>query len=341
MTGLHPQQEQQRSASPPRLPAVKLMAPGGTKAMAIAALEAGADSVFVGPLGWSRRPKSDELNDAEMAEVIEYGVAQHKDIRVAINVMPSPREMGLFLGKIEQLAKLGAQGVMLCDPGCMREVRQRFPELEIHVSVTAGLFNREDIHLYRELGADIIVIPYRWGQSEIAQIRDDAGVLLEAFLFQTPERSWICPGRCYASSFFHIAHKSDPSSKDHFIGSASRGGSCHRICRSDWQMMRGAENLGGDLFAERQNLKSSPELLLWELPRYLELGVSRLKIPGRERSVELVVAITAFYRRVVDQILAGNGELHNFEPEWQALKGRWEREKRKRDSKQVSLALAG
>jgi len=320
-------------------PQIKLMGPGGSAAMAIAVLQAGADSVFIGPKGWSRRPKSDELTDAEMYQVIDYGVAHNKDIRVAINVMPAPHEIPLFMRKIEQFAQRGAQGVMLCDPGCIRLVRERFPKLEIHVSVTAGIFNQEDIQLFRELGADIVVIPYRWGSEEIAEIRDQAGMQLEAFLFQPPKRSWICPGRCYSSSYFHIAHKQDAEDKNHFIGSASRGGSCHRICRSDWQMLQGAHKLNEQLFAERQNLKASPELLLWELPKYLELGVSRLKIPGRERSIDLVVAIVSFYRRVLDQILAGNPDLQGFETEWLALKLRWNTEKRKRDSKQIDLAL--
>ncbi|MEH6825966.1 MAG: hypothetical protein V7629_18895, partial [Motiliproteus sp.] len=63
-------------------PKVKLMGPGGSAEMAIAALEAGADSVFIGPKGWSRRPKSDELTDEEMYRVIDYGVTHNKDIRV-------------------------------------------------------------------------------------------------------------------------------------------------------------------------------------------------------------------------------------------------------------------
>lgn len=320
-------------------PQVKLMGPGGSAEMAIAALEAGADSVFIGPKGWSRRPKSDELTDEEMYRVIDYGVAHDKDIRVAINVMPAPHEIGLLMAKIEQFANRGAQGVMLCDPGCIRLVRERFPELEIHISVTAGVFNQEDIQLFGELGADIVVIPYRWGAKEIADIKDQAGMQLEAFLFQPPKRSWICPGRCYSSSYFHITHKQDDSAKDHFIGSASRGGSCHRICRSDWQMLKGSTKLDEQLFAERQNLKASPELLLWELPQYLELGVSRLKIPGRERSIDLVVAIVSFYRQVLDHILAGNDDLSGFEQQWLALKHRWNTEKRKRDSNQISLAM--
>lgn len=320
---------------------VKLMAPGGTRAMAQAALEAGAESVFVGPRGWSRRPKSDELDDSDLRALLDYGRAQGKDIRVAINVMPSPSEMNALLHQVEKVAAWGAQGVMLCDPGCISAVRQRFPELEIHVSVTAGLFNLEDIAVYRELGADIIVLPYRWGEAEIARIRDQAGVALEAFLFQTPYRSWICPGRCYSSSYFHIAHKKDAADKDHFIGSASRGGSCHRICRSDWRMLAGDTPLDADLFAERQNLKASPELLLQELPRYLELGVTRLKIPGRERSVELVVAITRFYAQVLAALRQGDTDLGPWVEEWQHLKHRWDSEKRRRDHRQVRMALAG
>ncbi|MEH6624904.1 MAG: peptidase U32 family protein [Motiliproteus sp.] len=320
---------------------IKLMGPGGSRDMALATLEAGADSVFIGPKGWSRRPKSDELTDAEMFEVIDYGLAEDKDIRVAINVMPAPDEISLFMRKIEQFAKRGAQGVMLCDPGCIRMVREQFPELEIHVSVTAGLFNREDIQMYRELGANIVVIPYRWGSEEIAQIRDQSGVQLEAFLFQPPKRSWICPGRCYSSSYFHIAHKHDAEDKNHFIGSASRGGSCHRICRIDWQMMKGSTKLDEELFAQRQNLKASPELLLWELPEYLRLGVSRLKIPGRERSISLVVEIVGFYRRVLDHLLAGGQCLDAYEDEWKALKYRWEHEKKKRDNNLINLAMTG
>lgn len=319
---------------------VQLMAPGGTREMAIAALDHGADSVFVGPRGWSRRPRTDELTDAELFDVIDFGVATGKDVRVAINVMPSPQEIPQFLRKIEQVAHRGAQGVMLCDPGCIALVRQQFPELEIHVSVTAGVFNLEDINLYAQLGADIVVIPYRWGVDEIEQIRDAAGMQLEAFMFQPPQRSWVCPGRCYSSSYFHIHHKADESQKDQFIGSASRGGSCHRICRSDWAMMQGATKAGERHVTHREDLKASPELLLWELPLYLEMGVSRLKIPGRERSIPLVCAIVSLYRRAVDQILAGNRDMRGFEEEWRQIKGRWNREKRKRDSNQIDLALS-
>ncbi|MFH1044680.1 MAG: peptidase U32 family protein [Pseudomonadota bacterium] len=301
--------------------------------MAISAFEHGADSVYVGPKGWSRRPSTDELSDAEIKYVIEYGNDVGKDVRVAINVMPSPGEIPQFLNKVERYVTWGAGGVMICDPGCIRLVRQYFPEVEIHVSVTAGVFNIEDIHFYRELGANHIVLPYRWGAAEIEEIRGQAEVGLEAFLFQTPHRAWICPGRCYSSSYFRIEHLRDTEDKDYFVGSASRGGSCHRICQGSWTFRDGQK-----ILLQSRRLKSRPELLLWELLEYVEMGVSRFKIPGRERSTEMVCAIVSFYRRALDHVLAGSPDLTAFAPEWEALKARWAAERTRRDDTRIDSA---
>lgn len=312
---------------------VVLMGPGGTLEMTVTALDRGCDSVFVGPKGWSRRPASDELSDGEIKEAIDYANAAGKDIRIAINVMPTPEEIPLFLAKVERFANWGAGGVMICDPGCIQLVRRSFPDLDIHVSVTAGVFNLEDIHLYRELGANVVVIPYRWGVEELEAIRDQAQVKLEAFLFQAVKRGRICPGRCYSSSYFHIAHASDAEGKDHFVGSASRGGSCHRICRAEWDLA-----VSGELRPETPDLKATPELLLWEMPEYVALGVSRFKIPGRECSVALVGDIVGFYRRVLDHILGGSSDVSAFEADWQHIRERWARERGRRDTSRISTA---
>ncbi|MFY9329473.1 MAG: peptidase U32 family protein [Georgfuchsia sp.] len=311
-----------------------LMAPGGTLDMAISAFEHGADSVYVGPKGWSRRPTTDELEDGEMIDLFSHAKSVGKDVRIAINVMPCPEEIQAFLRKVEFCAKLGAGGVMICDPGCIRLVRSHFPDLDIHVSVTAGVFNLEDIHFYREMGANLVVLPYRWGTAEFTEVKDCPGMLMEAFLFQSQHRGRICPGRCYSSSYFHIRHETDAKQKDHFVGSASRGGSCYRICRGKWQLMV-AEHTHHD----SPVLKGSPELLLWELPEYIAGGVARFKIPGRERSTSLVVSIVGFYRRVLDHVLTGNQDISAFAEEWTAIKGRWEKERGRRDDDRIDQAM--
>jgi putative protease len=310
-----------------------LMAPGGTLEMAVRSLERGADSVYVGPRGWSRRPSSDELDDGEIRELIAHASAMNKDVRIAINVMPAPSEVGAFLSRVDDFAAWGAGGVMICDPGLIPQVRQRCPDLDIHVSVTAGVFNIDDVRFYDDIGADYVVLPYRWGVAEAAEIRAASPMKLEAFVFQTTHRGRICPGRCYSSSYFHVKHFQDNQAKDHFVGSASRGGSCYRICRGQWSLQAGAH-----LHPEAPRLKSSPELLLWELPEYVAMGVERFKIPGRERSASLVVDIVDFYRRALDHVLAGNQDVSDFADEWFAIKKQWTGERITRDDGLVAGA---
>ncbi len=309
-----------------------LMAPGGTLAMAMASFERGADSVYVGPRGWSRRPATDELDDGEIAELIGEAARAGRDVRIAINVMPAPDEVGLFLDRVTAFAAMGAGGIMLCDPGLIPLVRGRFPGLDIHVSVTAGVFNVEDVRFYDELGADYVVLPYRWGVAEAAQIRAASPMKLEAFLFQNPHRGRICPGRCYSSSYFHVKHLRGDGDKDVFLGSAARGGSCYRICRGQWSLTAGER-----LHPDSPRLKGSPELLLWEVPEYVAMGVERFKVPGRERTAPLVADIVGFYRRVVDAALAGEG-VEGFAPEWLELKARWSGEREHRDGARIGRA---
>ncbi len=309
-----------------------LMAPGGSLEMARMALARGADSVYVGPKGWSRRPTSDELEDGEIRELIDEAHAIGRDVRIAVNVMPAPAEVPAFMDKVATYAAWGAGGVMICDPGLMPAVRRAFPGLDIHVSVTAGVFNIEDVRFYDELGADYVVLPYRWGVAEAAEIRAGCPMKLEAFLFQNPHRGRICPGRCYSSSYFHVKHLTE-GNKEHYLGSASRGGACFRICRSKWAL-----HAGGDLRAEAPRLKSSPELVLWEVPEFVAMGVERFKIPGRERSTALIGTIVGFYRRVVDSVLAGQHDVSAFAPEWEDLKAEWRGQRIDRDDARIMRA---
>jgi putative protease len=273
------------------------------------------------------------MTDDELFEVIDYGNETGKDIRIAINVMPSPSEIADFLKKVETLVGRGATGVMICDPGCIRLVHERLPETEIHVSVTAGIFNAQDITFYREMGAEHIVIPYRWGVPEINEIKNQTDVELEAFIFQTSHRGRICPGRCCWSSYFHAEHAIGDDQRDLFVGSASRGGSCYRMCRETWNITVDEES------SKVPHLKSSPELLLWEIPQYIEMGVARFKIPGRERSADLVCEVVKFYRRLIDHVQSGNDDVSVFFDDWESIKSAWRGERVKRDAGRIKAAM--
>jgi len=154
----------------------------------------------------------------------------------------------------------------------------------------------------------------------------DVGI--EIFLFQPLHEGILCTGKCTMSSYLATSRSVDAEGKDHFLGSANRGGSCRRVCRARWNL-----TIEEKPYTEEVELKEDANLLLWDLPGYvLHAGVEYLKIQGRERSVPLVRDIVRFYRKVVDSIITSSGEIsvEGFAPEWQELRKRWEHEREKR-----------
>jgi putative protease len=312
---------------------VMMMAPGGTKQMARMALEEGAEAVYVGVIGWSRRGSEHELTDADIHELIDYAGERGKEVRVVVNTLPSSIEIPMFLERIEMYAGWGAKGFMISDVGCMRLVHERLPNVDIHTSVGCGITNYEDVRCLAEIGATYVVLPYRMTPEEVAQIRTSSGIGIEFFLFKTPSGGKICPGKCMMSSYFSYRRWLDENGKDHFFGSASRGGDCLRVCQSNWLF-----NIE-DASYRGMTIKSNPSLWLEELPAYLAAGVNCLKVPGRDRSDELVRDLVRFYRRVLDRIAEQNNpDLSPFREQLETFRHRWTIERGHRDRRLIGEA---
>ena len=312
-----------------------LMAPGGTLEMAKMVLDEGAEAAYVGVKGWSRRGALDELDDNDIHEIIDYAGERNQEIRVVLNTLPSSSEIPLFLEHIERYSGWGAKGFMISDIGLMRLARERLPEIDIHTSVGYGITNYEDVKFLQEMGATYVVLPYRMSVEEIARIKHEVGAGIECFLFKTPSGGKICPGKCMMSSYFKFKRSVDAQGKDHFFGSASRGGDCLRVCQTDWNFRTQAEALDDAI-----TIKENPALWLHELPAYLQAGVDCLKVPGRDRSTDLVREIVRLYRRVVDRIQEhDNPDLEQFSEPLLQLRERWRSERGRRDQRLINQAL--
>lgn len=315
----------------------KLMAPGGTMRMALSVLEEGADAVYVGVRGWSRRGADVELKDAELKDLVALATYLGKEVRVVLNTMPRSTEVSLLLKKVDKYTSWGVQGFMITDVGCMGQVRRHFPEIDIHASVGAGLSNAEDVKFYKEMGATYVILPYRMWLDDVKAIKNTIDVGLEIFLFRTEDQGGIiCPGKCTMSSYFKSEHVLDAEGKDYFYGSANRGGDCLRICQVGWDL------LGEWRSSKKTILKGNPLLWLNDLPHYIQAGVEYFKVPGRDRSDDLVRDIVRFYRKVIDEILGSHGQtvLEKHLPELHELRRRWAPERNRRDDRLVARAKA-
>ena len=313
---------------------VMMMAPGGTREMCRLVLDEGADAVYVGVRGWSRRGSEHELTDDEIRQTIDYAAASGKEVRVVVNTLPSSTEIPMFIERIQMYANWGAKGFMISDVGCMRLVHELSPHVAIHTSVGCGITNFEDVRFLGSIGATHVVLPYRMSVQEIADIKKKTGIGIEVFLFKTPSGGKICPGKCMMSSYFSYRRWLDENGKDHFYGSASRGGDCLRVCQTDWDFGADEQDLGHEL-----KIKTNPALWLDELPAYIAAGVDCLKAPGRDRSNELVRDIVRFYRRVLDTIAStDNPDLSPFRPQLEDFNRRWKTERSSRDRRLIGEA---
>ena len=254
-----------------------LLAPGGTLEMATMAIDEGADIVYVGPLGWSRRPHESEMTDDDIHAAIGYAEARGKQVRVVLNTFPSPFEMDEFIAKVRLYDSWGVSGFIVTDPGAIALIRQQLPHTLIHVSIGSGITNALDARFYESLGADVIILPYRWGEEEIETTRATSALAWKSSSSRRsrPARSAPANASCRAIS-------------------SSATGSTSRASTTFWQREPGREGMlpslpdqlgfrGRGRDPVRLKLSRDARLMLEQLPLFMELGVGCFKISGRER----------------------------------------------------------
>ena len=135
----------------------EILAPAGNLDMAIAALDAGADAIYPGPKGWSRRTIEQEVTDEDLQTMITYAQKSNKKVKVVMNTYPAPFEMEIFKNKIKKYYEMGASGFIVTDVGVVKMIREMCPDVEIHVSIGAGVSNALEVKFFEDAGADAIM----------------------------------------------------------------------------------------------------------------------------------------------------------------------------------------
>ncbi len=276
---------------------VELLASGGTVEMVRAAFDNGADAVYVGAKGWSRRRALYEMDDAQVAEAARYARSVGKILRVAFNTLPASSETPLFLSRTETLWRAGVRDFILTDPGLMKLLKKNHPDAVIHASVGCTISNLQEALFYKEAGASQVVAECRMDKDTMRKIKREAGVGLEVLVHAT--MCFTPLGRCTMSSYARFEHQVDDQGKDHFPGSPNRGGLCYRICLTDWDRVDGR----GNVEASGVKMPNPAFFRTEDVPELIDLGVDTIKIQGREYSTALVGEMVRFYRELIDACL--------------------------------------
>ncbi len=252
---------------------MELLAPAGDRDSLIAAVQNGADAVYLGARGFNARQNADNFAGEALFEAVRYAHARGVRVYVALNTMTREDEMAALEGAISEIYLAGADAAIVQDLGVAQAVRRVAPEMELHASTQMAVHNVQGVDFLAKRGFRRVVLAREMDFSEIAACAG-RGVSLEAFAHGALCVS--CSGQCLLSSVIG--------------GRSGNRGMCAQPCRMRYQM---GEDEG--------YLLSTRDLMTIEmLDGYRAAGVESLKIEGRMRRPEYVAVVTHTYRRALD-----------------------------------------
>ncbi len=252
----------------------ELLAPAGTMEAFSAALEAGADAVYVSPQILNARAYGKNFSVEQIANLTQTAHSKKVKLFVALNSVMKEEEIPQCVLLLSQLQEIGVDALIIQDLGILRLAKRHFPKLRLHASTLMTVHNSLGIEICRRLGFSRVVLARELTLKEIAHIAVRSSMELEVFIHGA--MCFSISGLCRFSSFHG--------------GKSSIRGRCVQPCRRiyKWNGKKGTFFSMGDLCA------------LELIPALANIGVNSLKIEGRLRPANYVYHVVKAYRTILD-----------------------------------------
>ncbi|HWR44913.1 U32 family peptidase [Sporomusa sp.] len=266
----------------------EILAPAGNLEKLKMALIYGADAVYMGGKAFGLRAFSDNFDQDDLREGIDFAHSLGKKSYITINIFPHNDDLAGLPDYIKDVAAMGADAIIVSDLGVFRIARQVAPALPIHISTQANSTNWSTAQFWQELGASRIVLARELSLDDIRLIRQKVDIELEAFVHGAMCMSYS--GRCLISNYL--------------TGRDANRGECAQPCRWKYHLME--ESRPGVYLPVLEDergtyiFNSKDLCLLNHLPELVESGLNSFKIEGRMKSVHYVATVVKVYREAID-----------------------------------------
>lgn len=284
----------------------ELLSPAGNPEKLKAAVLYGADAVYLSGKSFGMRGASGNFTNDELKWAVEYCHGRGVRVYVTLNVMPRTAEYPALTEYVDFLSGIGIDAVIVGDIGVFSLVRERAPELDIHISTQASAVSAASCLAWYKMGAKRVVLARELTFREILDIKQNIPEDLELEAFVHGAMCISYSGRCLLSNYF--------------TGRDANHGICAQSCRwmyspvtepalevelreanrPDVPIAVTAVEDGGDTF-----FMSSRDTSMIEYIRELEeSGISSYKIEGRVKSAYYTAVVTNAYRMALDSYRA-------------------------------------
>ena len=310
---------------------MRLVCPAGTPPSLKAAVDNGADDVYLGFKDETNARNFAGLNfdDATLRAAIRYAHDHGAKVLVALNTFPQASAWPKWQAAVDRAADIGADAIIVADTGLMRYAARHHPKLRLHMSVQSSATNHEAINFYHErFGIARAVLPRVLAIEQVERVIERTKVEIEVFGFGS--LSIMVEGRCILSSY---ATGESPNThggcspakavrwveKGAALESRLGGVLIDRFGASDSPgyptLCRGRFAVEGEIYYPFEEPTSLNTLEL--LPRLHAMGATAIKIEGRQRSPVYVQTVTRVWRAAIDACDADPGHF-TVKPEWNA-----------------------
>ena len=264
----------------------ELLAPVGSKEALAAAVQNGADAVYLGGKMFSARQYANNFERDELNQAFEYAHIRGVKVYVTVNTLLSDSEFAEAIDYLKFLHEAGADAIIVQDLGVASMVRNLLPGLALHASTQMTVHNSPGVELLKNQNFSRVVLARELSLHEISEIKKKTGMQLEIFVHGALCISYS--GQCLMSSMIG--------------GRSGNRGRCAQPCRMEYTLVdqKGSNLVNPELVGS--HLLSPMDLnMIQHIPELARAGVDSLKIEGRMKRPEYVATVTRIYREALDR----------------------------------------
>lgn len=270
---------------------LEVLAPAGDEERLGAALNYGADAVYLGRQQFGMRASPMNFDFEQLCKAVEAAHAKGVKVYLTCNTLPRNNEIPFFERFVREAVEAKVDAMIVADIGLLMLIKKYAPDMEIHISTQTGIVNYVTARELYNMGAKRVVLARELSLNEIAEIRAKCSPDMDIECFVHGAMCVSFSGRCLLSQY--LVHRD-----------ANRG-ECAQPCRWGYYLME--EKRPGEYFPIYEDEKGTYILnakdmcMIEHIDKLAEAGVTSLKIEGRAKSAYYVAVVTNAYRMAVDE----------------------------------------
>ena len=264
---------------------IELLAPVGSHEALVAAVESGANAVYLAGKMFGARASAPNFNNEELLDAVRFAHLRSVNVYVTVNTIIDNSEIPIFITYLRHLYQIGVDAIIVQDLGAIQIAKQVIPNMPIHASTQMTVHNLEGAELLTELGFARVVVSRELSLDELTHMCKNTHTEIEAFVHGALCISYS--GQCLMSSIIG--------------GRSGNRGRCAQPCRLPYTLMDSSGNNVIDEGEAGEYLLSPRDLnTLSMIPELIRAGVTSFKIEGRMKRPEYVAVVVDTYRRAID-----------------------------------------